>query len=293
MTTIRLAHATDWPGFRHAARALLQAQCPPDAVQWQVAGGADADLFSGADTDVPEAAPSAASSGTQAPSIALPRSIVTLCERIALHRDPTRWALMYRLLWRTQHEPALRHDPLDADRMHAAHMARAVARDVHKMRAFVRFRPVAQDGGEPLHVAWFEPDHHIVAANAPFFARRFTQMQWAILTPDASVRWDGAALHHGPGAAREDAPATDDGEALWLTYYRHIFNPARLNLDMMRREMPTRYWKNLPEAALIDELAQSAGERSARMVAAPASVPRRLPRSSGGALAAIGSPPER
>ncbi len=44
---------------------------------------------------------------------------------------------------------------------------------------------------------------------------------------------------------------------------------------MMRREMPVRYWKNLPEAALIGELAQGAAERSGRMVEAPATVPRR------------------
>ena len=100
-------------------------------------------------------------------------------------------------------------------------------------------------------------------------------MRWAILTPDASVRWDGQQLHTGPGAQRSDAPPPDAGEALWLTYYRHIFNPARLKLTMMKKEMPTRYWHNLPEAALITELAQTAHERSAKMVEAEATVPRR------------------
>jgi len=112
-------------------------------------------------------------------------------------------------------------------------------------------------------------------ANAGFFIRRFTQMRWAILTPDASVRWDGQQLHTGPGAQRSDAPPPDAGEALWLTYYRHIFNPARLKLNMMKKEMPTRYWHNLPEAALITELAHTAHERSARMVEAEPTVPRR------------------
>jgi hypothetical protein len=97
--------------------------------------------------------------------------------------------------------------------------------------------------------------HHIVAATAPFFARRFAQMRWAILTPERSVRWDGKRLAFGPGARREDAPGADAGEQLWLTYYEHIFNPARLKLAMMQKEMPRRYWKNLPEAALIQPLA--------------------------------------
>ena len=39
--------------------------------------------------------------------------------------------------------------------------------------------------------------------------------------------------------------------------------------------MPTRYWRNLPEAALISELAHTAHERSARMVQADATTPRR------------------
>ena len=43
----------------------------------------------------------------------------------------------------------------------------------------------------------------------------------------------------------------------------------------MRKEMPRRYWHNLPEAQLIGELAQSALQRSAAMVAAEPGTPRR------------------
>jgi len=206
----------------------------------------------------------------------VPPAFITLCETVVLHFDPARFALLYRLLWRLVHEPGLRHDPLDADRVQAQHMAQSVRRDMHKMKAFVRFRPIERGEGEaPLHVAWFEPDHHIVEAVAPFFARRFAQMQWAILTPERSVRWDGEQLEFGPGAERSDAPPADAGEALWLTYYRHIFNPARLKLDMMRKEMPRKYWHNLPEAQLISPLAGEAMARSGRMVEAAPTVPTR------------------
>lgn len=268
--TVTLPHPTDWPGFRRAARALVQAGVAPGQVDWRVAGNAAGDLFgAGAEEGAATALPALHS----APQV--PAAFVRLCETLVLHRDPARFALMYRLLWRLAHEGALRRDPLDADRLQARRMARAVARDMHKMHAFVRFRPMADGDGQTLHVAWFEPDHFITEANAGFFVRRFTQMRWAILTPDASVRWDGEALHTGPGAQRADAPPPDAGEALWLTYYRHIFNPARLKLDMMKKEMPRRYWHNLPEATLISELAQGAPERSAHMVAAGATTPRR------------------
>jgi DNA polymerase len=104
-------------------------------------------------------------------------------------------------------------------------------------------------------------------------------MHWAILTPQRSMRWhpaddgtddpSGGHLDTGPGAHREDAPPADAGEALWLTYYEHIFNPARLKLGMMQKEMPRRYWQNLPEAALISPLAAGAMARSGHMVDAP------------------------
>lgn len=277
-TRIALQHAADWEGFRSAARACLLAGTAPEQLQWSVQGAADDDLFAGtagmAPVDMAGMLPQAISER----SVHVPREVFALCERAALHRDPERFALMYRLLWRLQQDATLRHDALDADRVRLTRMASAVRRDMHKMRAFVRFRPVVDGSGTPWHVAWFEPDHFITEANARFFVQRFTQMRWAIITPDCSLRWDGERLQISAGGTKDDAPGADAGESLWLTYYANTFNPARLKLAMMRREMPTRYWKNLPEAALIDGLSRGAHERSAHMVDAPASTPaRRIP----------------
>ena len=38
----------------------------------------------------------------------VPAFFVALCERAALHADPNRFGLLYRLLWRLVHEPALK-----------------------------------------------------------------------------------------------------------------------------------------------------------------------------------------
>ena len=302
---VMLRGPTDLDGFRQAARSLLARQVPPERVSWHTAGAAVQDLFSA--QGVTDAAANAEAC-SDAPAVKVPAEFMALCESVILHRDPNRFGLLYRIFWRLAHEPGLRHDPLDPDRVQAGHMAQAVRRDLHKMKAFVRFRSVhderfrahPQDG--PLHVAWFEPEHHIVEAVAPFFARRFTQMRWAILTPACSVEWDcvsghGAAarpvqtqpagmkgqLRFGPGAKKNDAPPADAGEQLWLTYYRHTFNPARLKLKAMQKEMPRKYWRNLPEAVLIGSLAEEANERSQRMLAQPASVTRRrLPAGDAG-----------
>ena len=261
----RLAAEADFDGFRRSARTLLAQGVAPDAVQWAVDDGLAPSLWD----DTEPAAPAA----TAGPPMVVPAAFVTLCRAVVLHRAPQRFHLLYRLLWRLQREPALRHDGLDADMARARLMAQAVRRDLHKMKAFVRFRDT---GG--LRMAWFEPEHHIVEAVAPFFMRRFATMPWAILTPECSVRWDGQTLLWGPGGLKQQLPPADAGEALWLTYYANIFNPARLKLRAMEKEMPRKYWPNLPEAALISVLSAEAGARSAAMIARPPqAVQRRLP----------------
>ncbi|MDP2033658.1 MAG: UdgX family uracil-DNA binding protein [Polaromonas sp.] len=282
---VTLQGPADLEGFRRAARALLAQHMLPEQVSWHSSDAPVQDLFaSGIAGAVAATTAIHKAAFNDAPPVSVPPEFVSLCETAILHSDPNRFGLLYRILWRLVHEPGLRHDPLDADRVKAQQMAQAVRRDMHKMKAFVRFRSVQDETfrnhpeGGPLHVAWFEPEHHIVEAIAPFFARRFTQMRWAVLTPERSIQWDGAQLSFGPGASKRDAPPPDAGEKLWLTYYEHIFNPARLKMKMMQKEMPRKYWHNLPEAALITPLAAGAHARSARMVDEVAAGPkRRLP----------------
>ena len=81
-------------------------------------------------------------------------------------------------------------------------MAKAVRRDEHKMHAFVRFREVGREQTSHF-VAWFEPEHHIVELAAPFFARRFADMPWSILTPDLCAHWDGHAVSFTPGVSQD------------------------------------------------------------------------------------------
>ena len=282
---VTLAGETDFEGFREAARNLLQQRVLPDHVVWSVADTAAPELVA---VDAPPLLPTKAlpEGPTQLPPEGLtqppPRvsaEFLASCRQVVLHAERARFALLYRLLWRMQTEPSLRDDVLDPDMALARRMAHAVSHEMHKMKAFVRFRALAApDGGEPLHVAWFEPVHHIVDAVAQFFVRRFAGMRWAILTPRRCLRWDGESLESGPGVGADQAPAPDAGEALWLTYYAHIFNPARLKLDTMQREMPRRYWHNLPEATLISTLAAQAHQRSGAMLARePAATARRLP----------------
>ena len=262
---VTLIATDDFAEWRDHARRLVQADVPPDRIVWSEPGGVSGSLFAQGARRTP-------TPPADAPPPRASKAFLQLAQSAILHRDAERFALLYRLLWRLQRNPRLMEDAADADVRRIEELARTVRRDIHKMRAFVRFREVADgDAAATLHVAWFEPEHHIVQVNAPWFMRRFAQMRWAILTPDCCVQWQpGGALEFSPGVARDQAPPADAGEQLWLTYYRSIFNPARLKLAMMQKEMPRKYWRNLPEASLIAPLAAQAHERSGRMIAQPA-----------------------
>lgn len=204
--------------------------------------------------------------GIEAPHV--PKAFLEKARVAAVHRDPERWNLLYRILWRLQSTRGLLHVEVDDDVALLGRLVSQVHHDVHKMHAFVRFRKIDDVDGEHF-VAWYRPDNRIVPLVAPFFQERFAVMRWTILTPDASVDWDPAtkALRFGAGVGREHAPQDDEVEGLWKSYYGSIFNPARLNPRMMRGEMPVRYWGNLPEAAIIPHLIQKAEARVGVMMA--------------------------
>jgi DNA polymerase len=305
---VTLGAPDDFEGWRDAARGLVMAGVPPEAVAWRVEGD-PVPLFGGGPPPAPP-------DGAGAPRV--PRAFPELARLVSRHRDPERFALLHALLHRLQGERGLLDDAADPVVARAQAMARAVRRDAHKMHAFLRFRAVRveegvlaaplpvqalvrdargvalalrdlgrlDDGADAVadavvravpaqpaeqpdsrFVAWYEPEHHILRAEAGFFLRRFASLRWSILTPEASAHWDGEALCFGPGARRADAPAEDAAEVLWRAYFASIFNPARLKPDAMRAEMPKKYWRNLPEAQDIPRLMAEAPKRVAEMVA--------------------------
>jgi DNA polymerase len=128
------------------------------------------------------------------------------------------------------------------------------------------FRRIAAEEQE-WYVAWFEPEHHIVELNSPFFTDRFASMRWSILTPERCAHWDAKALTFTGWRAALRCTTEDSVEELWLQYYSHIFNPGRVKVRAMQAEMPKKYWKNLPEAAVIPALLEEAPRRVTAMIA--------------------------
>ena len=258
---VELPEPDDFEFWRERARALIQCDVPPDRIAWIEPGGSG-DLFAHGERRSPMPEP-------DAKPVRANKRFVSLAKNAALHSDPERFALLYRLLWRLQANPRMMEDKADPDVRRIEELDKNVRRDSHKMHAFVRFRLVENEETDGEHyVAWFEPEHYILRANAGFFMRRFASMRWSILTPQGTLHWDGETMREGPPAQKSDAPHGDPVEDLWRTYYASIFNPARLKVGAMLSEMPRKYWRNLPEAALIPELVAGAQKRESEMVAA-------------------------
>nr|WP_236599811.1 DUF4130 domain-containing protein [Ramlibacter alkalitolerans] len=131
-----------------------------------------------------------------------------MSELVVLHRDPQRFDLLYRSLWRLIYEPELRHDLADSDLARLRQMAQAVRRDIQKMKARLEFRPLTVHE-ESVRVAWYEPAHYVAETVGAWLAKREPESHWVLLTPDRSMRWDGQRLVSAPALA-----PTQDGQPM-------------------------------------------------------------------------------
>lgn len=242
--------------WRQQARWLLSHQVDPSQVSW--AAPEAADLFA-TDQQYPEALGPLV--------VRIPRQLLELLESAAQYRGEQRWSLLYEVLWRVSHGD--RTAMLAGDRLGSElhRRLKQVRREAHHLHAFLRFVELPQTEAaeaiaQPQYVAWHEPDHDILRSASEHFIGRMGRHRWLIATPGDGVYFDGEQLHHQrqcPPAWQQLAQQVEDPHgALWLTYYSHIFNPARLNPKVMQGHLPARFWKNLPEGPLIPALISEA-----------------------------------
>ncbi|MDP4645796.1 MAG: TIGR03915 family putative DNA repair protein [Akkermansiaceae bacterium] len=248
--------------WRQAAKKLITAAAAPEEIIWEKPDPQNLFHTSTLRSDTAEYS-----------TFSVPKEFPQLAKSVACHQSEQRWALLYRILWRIvigreRHLCSISSDP-DIAKAHL--LAKSVRREIHKMHAFVRFKLVDTDPetSRERYAAWFEPDHHIVEAATPFFRKRFANMDWSIFTPKGCAHWDGKTLRFSEGIPENPVEDPDALEAIWRTYYRSIFNPARLKVKAMTTEMPKRYWKNLPEADLIQELISESTTRVTHMMQEP------------------------
>ncbi|MFP2959963.1 DUF4130 domain-containing protein [Myxococcus sp. 1LA] len=186
----RVLVAPDLASFRVVARGLLARGEPPERVRFEEARGRQDPWREASRWE----AWGRAASG-------VPRDFVGLAQQVVCHREPARWTLLYRVLWRLTHgEPSLLERHEDADVRRLRWLEQAVRRDMQALMAALRFRRVWRDGREH-HVAWYRPEHRIVRDVAPFLVRRFPAFSWSLFTPETWAHWDGARLSFEDGGA--------------------------------------------------------------------------------------------
>lgn len=145
---------------------------------------------------------------------------------------------------------------LDPDMLATCDAARKTRHEAHRFRGFVRFSK-APDGS---HFAVIAPDHDILELLAPHFAARFPNMDWSIFDERRGrcLTWrDGEAamleverslLPKEPtGVARAAASGEERFLELWRAYCRATNIDERANPKLLRRNLPTKYWRYLPE----------------------------------------------
>lgn len=97
-------------------------------------------------------------------------------------------------------------------------------------------------------------DRVACAADSPG-QKRGTRSRASVATNDTARRKQPITL----------SASEAEAEALWREYYKSTFNPSRVNVRLMKREMPVRFWKNLTEAKEIAELVRTAEARTNEM----------------------------
>jgi uracil-DNA glycosylase len=251
MYAVRMAHDADETEFREAARRCISLHLSPREVAFAAA-------------DQPSLFPPMPGC-TPAHTFNVPRAYGELLRDAICHRAIDRFALLYDVLWRTvRGQRALLSNLADPSVARLDDYVRNVRRDIHKMHAFLRFRP-RQIDGRTLFVAWFEPLHFTLRRAVPFFVDRFASMDWLIATPIGTAAWSQGQLVFGPPAPKPPNESDAVLDDLWSTYYRTTFNPARMRLDAMVKEMPRHYWPNMPETSLIPAMIAEAEARVADM----------------------------
>ena len=146
-------------------------------------------------------------------------------------------------------DPNYGKNPASAEMLPLYKIANSVRREAGGMLGIVRFSKWENN----FYIAKIEPKFDILLLMESHFCNRFANQKWIIY--DTKRKY--ALLHDRAGAAKvvtlpdEEsfirAIQSDSITRLWQDYYNTIAIKERENPKLLKRCLPVRYWKNLPE----------------------------------------------
>ncbi|MCQ2061831.1 MAG: TIGR03915 family putative DNA repair protein [Fibrobacter sp.] len=148
--------------------------------------------------------------------------------------------------------PDYAKNPASEEMLPLLKTAQAVRREAGNMLGMVRFDKT-QDG---MYISEIEPKYNIVDMIVGHFRGRFPNGRWAIV----DVLRGYGAYYDGKHTQMVEVPnpaelskkiaaeaSSDEFTKMWKSYYDSMAIKERLNPALLKRCLPVRYWKHLPE----------------------------------------------
>jgi probable DNA metabolism protein len=134
-------------------------------------------------------------------------------------------------------------------------LSRRVGLEAHRMKGFVRFEKILED----LYVALIAPCHNVLPLVRDHFKERYADQRWIICDArrDCGIYYDLDEVRelYVPVSQLDTAVRNvvngDDYRHFWIQYFASLSICERSNPKLHRRNLPTRYWKYLPEKAQV------------------------------------------
>lgn len=145
-------------------------------------------------------------------------------------------------------DPNYGKNPTSEEMLPLYQIAQSVRREAGDMRGMVRFSKL-EDG---TYFSEIEPKYDIIPLMTSHFRSRFANERWAIY----DSRRNYGAYYDGSCVMEVSVPdirtvtaglPPDEIAQMWKDFYRCISIKERENPKLLRRCLPVRYWKHLPE----------------------------------------------
>ncbi len=129
--------------------------------------------------------------------------------------------------------------------------SREVGTEIHRMVGLIRFNETP-DGDLVAQPKLFHQTADILLRK---FQLRYPHRRLVFVLPDEALYCEQGCVHH---LKIEDLPSSllnpkDNFSALWDTYYRSQYIPARKNIRQASHFIPKKYWSWLPEGKILEQ----------------------------------------